>query len=325
MSVRERRYIEWGAAGGATREICLEPSQGGAVWCLGSDGVARRAGGEVEQARVMVRVDGGKLFLGMRWEEVAPDDSITIGGLRIANRARPAPLEPDAIPDLSRPRTEMGVVDLMAGFGDEETSVGPPPRPMGEESVPPGRAGACGRLTCLASYPHAVGVLRERPRRRRRSRVARPDIQVAVGWPAALVSTTNRDRGDDGRRRGGAHSTPVGAKNGRRELPWTRGGSPGAVGGQRRCEREPTCRRGCVERCRWCLTSILIERRRRRFRRRGGGRAGRGPGRRVGGHRARGASLRGALGGAPGPKRVPRGRPYPARQGCGASMTRGIS
>ena len=84
MMTREYRYVELVNERGAKRVLTLEPGRDTGVWCLAGDGTLRPAGPEGHGAKVFLRYDGARLFVGTQWEELEAPASTTTGGLRIA-------------------------------------------------------------------------------------------------------------------------------------------------------------------------------------------------------------------------------------------------
>ena len=90
---REQRYLELVTESGAKRVLTLEPGRDTGVWCLAGDGSLRPAGPQIEGARVFLRFDGARLFVGTQWDELQPPAQLTTGGLRIAYRVGAPPRE----------------------------------------------------------------------------------------------------------------------------------------------------------------------------------------------------------------------------------------
>lgn len=123
----EQRYLEVVTENGARRVLTLQPGRDTGVWCLAGDGTLRPDGPQIDGAKVFLRFDGARLFVGT-WDELQPPRQVTTGGVRIAYRVGIPPRE----------RADVEVVD-----DDEEktqirarmVSVAPAPRPA--SSVPP--------------------------------------------------------------------------------------------------------------------------------------------------------------------------------------------
>jgi hypothetical protein len=93
---REQRYVEIVTETGTRRVLTLKAGRDTGVWCLADDGSVRPAGLESDGAKVFLRFDGARLFVGTRQDELQPlqpPTQRTTGGLRIAYRVGTPPRE----------------------------------------------------------------------------------------------------------------------------------------------------------------------------------------------------------------------------------------
>jgi len=146
MTTRDRRPIELTNEREAMRVLTLHPGRDTGVWCLARDGSLRPASGEIEGARVFLRFDGARLFIGTQWHELAPP--------------APTPTEdPRAAYGFGSAWHDVADDDDAAEIDEDVTPLWCPVRALSASPLTPSfprKAEASGPVTVAASMPRSV-------------------------------------------------------------------------------------------------------------------------------------------------------------------------
>lgn len=124
MDPREQQTLEIMLEDGTRRVLTLEVGRDTGVWCVTNDGALVPATPRTEGARLFVRYDGGRVFVGSQWQELQREIPVSAGGLRVAHRSGVSRIDDDDATAIRPPPFGVAPPDDEA---EAKTRIAPPP------------------------------------------------------------------------------------------------------------------------------------------------------------------------------------------------------